>query len=118
MKPTQATNKLQLCSVLDQEQGCQMAFFQAKHPNLGKFWMVLQWKMLVFFMDIWSILRPFGIPIVWPFGTLWGNSYIFPRVGKLYQEKSGNPEQELNFLGEVLPTQRKRLQSTFQRRQL
>jgi hypothetical protein len=67
-----------------------MVSFQTKNPNLGKFWWVLQWKMLVFFMTIWSILRPLDIfyghsvylVVIW---------YIFPRFGILYQEKSGNP---------------------------
>jgi hypothetical protein len=52
--------------------------------------------MLVYFMDIWSILRPFYIfyahliyfmPIV----IFYGNLVYFPRFGILYQEKSGNP---------------------------
>jgi hypothetical protein len=63
-------------------QGCRMAFFQTKNPTLGKFWRALQWKMLVYFMDIWSILRPFDIlygRLVY-FVVIW---YIFPRVGKL-----------------------------------
>jgi hypothetical protein len=42
-------------------QGCQMVCFQTKNPNLGKFWIVMQWKMLVYFMDTWSILRSFVI---------------------------------------------------------
>jgi hypothetical protein len=42
-------------------QGCQMVCFLTKNTNLGKFWRVLQWKMLVYFMADWSILRPFGI---------------------------------------------------------
>jgi hypothetical protein len=51
-----------------------MACFQTKNPDLGKFWRVLQWKMLVYFMAIWSILLPFGIfvaiwYILWLFGT-------------------------------------------------
>jgi hypothetical protein len=29
-------------------QGCQMVCIQTKNPNLGKFWRVLQWKMLVY----------------------------------------------------------------------
>jgi hypothetical protein len=37
-------------------QGCQMVCFQTKSPNLGKFGRVLQWKMLVYFADTWSIL--------------------------------------------------------------
>jgi hypothetical protein len=38
-----------------------MVCFQTKNPKLGKFWRVLQWKVLVYFMDTWSILRSFGI---------------------------------------------------------
>jgi hypothetical protein len=37
-----------------------------KIPNLGKFWSALEWKMLVYFMTIWNILRPFGV-----FITVW-----------------------------------------------
>jgi hypothetical protein len=36
------------------KQGCQMVCFQTENPKLGKFWRVLQWKMLVYFMDTWS----------------------------------------------------------------
>jgi hypothetical protein len=35
--------------------------FQTKNPNLGKFWRVLQWKMVVYFIDTWSISWPFVI---------------------------------------------------------
>jgi hypothetical protein len=38
-----------------------MANFQTKNPNLGKFWKDLQWKVLVYFMAIWSILCPFRV---------------------------------------------------------
>jgi hypothetical protein len=46
-------------------QGCQIVYFQTKNPNLGTFWSVLQWKILVNFMAILFtaisyILRPFG----------------------------------------------------------
>jgi hypothetical protein len=44
-------------------QGCQMAYFQTKNSNLGKFWRVLQWKMVVYFMATRSILLP-----LWSFG--------------------------------------------------
>jgi hypothetical protein len=51
-----------------------MAYFQTKNPDLGKFWRVLQEKMLVYHMAIlqffWCIVSHFGM---------------------LYQEKSGNP---------------------------
>jgi hypothetical protein len=39
---------------IHQGQGCQMAYFQTKHPDLGKFWRVLQWKMLLYYMAFWS----------------------------------------------------------------
>jgi hypothetical protein len=49
--------------------------------------------MLVYFMDIWSILQPIDI--------FYGHlvyfvviCYIFPHVGILYEEKSGNPNVE------------------------
>jgi hypothetical protein len=35
--------------------------YQTKNSNLGKFWKVLQWKMLVFFVAILSISRPNGV---------------------------------------------------------
>jgi dTDP-4-dehydrorhamnose 3,5-epimerase-like enzyme len=35
--------------------------FQTKNPNLGKFWRVLKWKMLVFLMAIRNTLRQLGI---------------------------------------------------------
>jgi hypothetical protein len=85
-------------------QGCQMVWFQTKDPNLGKFWRVLLWKILVFFMTIWSILRPFEIfygHFIY-FVVIW---YIFPCFGILDQEKSGNPALGLSFLYKKLPTQ-------------
>jgi hypothetical protein len=71
-------------------QCCQMVYFQTKNPDLGKFWKVLQWKTLVFFSIILSILRPnvvfYGhllhLVVIW---------YIFSRFGMLYREKSGSP---------------------------
>jgi hypothetical protein len=67
-----------------------MVCFQTKNPNLGKFWRVLQWKMMVYFMDTLSILRSFVIFYghFVQFVAIW---YIFTRFGILYQEKSGNP---------------------------
>jgi hypothetical protein len=63
--------------------------FSNQNPILGKFLMVLKWKVLVYFMPIWSVLWPFGISygnLVY-FGFVW---YIFSRFGMLYKEKSGN----------------------------
>jgi hypothetical protein len=67
-----------------------MAYFQNKNTNLGKILRVLQWKMLVYFMAILSISRPFSIfcgNLVY-FMVLWN---IFPVLDMLYQEKSCNP---------------------------
>jgi hypothetical protein len=72
-----------------------MLCFQTKNPNLGKFWRVLQWKILVYFMTIWYILRPLEIFYghLEYFVVIW---YISPRFGILYQEKSGNRDQFYN----------------------
>jgi hypothetical protein len=72
------------------DQGCLMVCCQTKNPNLGKFWRVLQWKMLVYFKDTWSIVRSFVIFYrhLVQFVVIW---YISSSFGILYQEKSGNP---------------------------
>jgi hypothetical protein len=72
-----------------------MVCFQTKNPNLSKFWWVLLLIILVYFMTIWSILRPLEIcygHLVY-FVVIW---YIFPHFGILYQEKSGNPDRQVN----------------------
>jgi hypothetical protein len=53
----------QLCHYLFSagRQDCQMVCFQTKNPNWGKFWRALEWKILVYFMIIWNILRPIGV---------------------------------------------------------
>jgi hypothetical protein len=58
---------------LTSHQGCQMVYFQTKNPNLGKFWSVLQWKMLVDFVAVRSIL--------WQFGIFCGRLVYFSRLG-------------------------------------
>jgi hypothetical protein len=47
-------------------------------------------EILVYFMTVWSILRPLGTFYghLVHFEVIW---YISPRFGILYQEKSGNP---------------------------
>jgi hypothetical protein len=37
-----------------------MVYFQTKNPNSGKFWSPLDWKLLIYFVAIWNILRAFG----------------------------------------------------------
>jgi hypothetical protein len=82
-----------------------MVNFHTKNPNLGNFWRVLQWKMLVYFMDVRYILQPFGIlygHLVYLYcGNLvymyCGNLVYFCRFGMLYQEKSGNPAAETSL---------------------
>jgi hypothetical protein len=66
-------------------------YFQTENPNLGKFWRVLRWKMLEYYMVIWSILKPFDVCMLWTFGTFCCNLvHIKPRFGILYRKKSGN----------------------------
>jgi hypothetical protein len=38
-----------------------MVYFQTQNPDLGKFWRALDWKILIFFMAIWSILQLFDM---------------------------------------------------------
>jgi hypothetical protein len=70
-------------------QGCQMVYFQTKVPIFGTFWNLLQWKMLVYVMAIWSILQ-FLVYFVAISDNLWGVGVFF-HFGNLYREKSGNP---------------------------
>jgi hypothetical protein len=67
----------------DYEAGLPDGLFQTKNTSLGKFWRVLQWKMLVYVKAIWSI---YGNLVY--FVAIW---YIFVyfvyfyRFGMLYQ---------------------------------
>jgi hypothetical protein len=68
--------------------------FKPKMRNLGKFCSVLQWKMLVNFIDSSSILLPFGKfygHLVY-FWVIW---YIFVFFGMLYLVKCGNPGENV-----------------------
>jgi hypothetical protein len=51
----------------------------------------LEWKMLVRFMTIWHILRPFGIHNLRPFGITWAHPVLVCLDG----EKSGSPGCDL-----------------------
>jgi hypothetical protein len=74
-------------------QGCQMAYFENKNINLGKFWRELQWMILFYFMAIRFILWPFGIfcghlvyfvailYILLPFGIFYGYLVYISRSG-------------------------------------
>jgi hypothetical protein len=53
-----------------------------QNANLGKFWRVLQWKMLVSLMDISPILLPLGI-FFGHFGTFSPSWYVVPN--KIWQ---------------------------------
>jgi hypothetical protein len=65
-----------------------MVYFQTKNANLGKFRLAI--KYVGKFMDVSSILLPFGIfcgHLVYFVVIL----VYFSHFGMLYQEKSGNP---------------------------
>jgi hypothetical protein len=66
-----------------------MDSFQAKNPNLGKFCMALDGKLLIYiyFSAFWNILLIFGIF----YDQLVHIVFIFPDFGIMYPEKSGNP---------------------------
>jgi hypothetical protein len=66
-----------------------MLYFKTKNPHLGKFWRVLQWKMLVYYMAIWSIIRLFSLFYGHLGICMLGHLVYFSRFGMLYQVKSG-----------------------------
>jgi hypothetical protein len=63
-----ATRDVSICP-----QGCQMVYFQTKNPNLGKFWRVFQWNVLVYFKSVHSFAVYYGHLVY--FLVIW---YIFP----------------------------------------
>jgi hypothetical protein len=63
-----------------------MVCLQTKNPNFGKFWILLQWNMLVYFVAIRSIFPPFGICILRPFATFCGRLVYFSHFGTLIRE--------------------------------
>jgi hypothetical protein len=71
--------------------GCQMV---TKNTNLGTYWRALLWKMLVYFMEIWSmyftatcyILWTFGLCTLRPLVIFYGHLVYFSHFGTLYQQ--------------------------------
>jgi hypothetical protein len=55
---------LTILQLVNKDTPCTVAgwfIIKPKIPNLGKFWRALHWKMLMCLMDIWNILRTFGV---------------------------------------------------------
>jgi hypothetical protein len=69
--------------------------FSNQNPDLGKFWRVLQWKILVFFMSILSTVHILGQNVVF-YGHMvhacFGHLVYLSHFGMLHREKSGNTE--------------------------
>jgi hypothetical protein len=61
-------SKKSLAASVKSSAGLPDGIFSNQNSNLGIFWTVLQWKIMVHFMTIWYILCTFGIHILWPFG--------------------------------------------------
>jgi hypothetical protein len=64
-----------------------MFSFQAKNPNLGKFWRALDWKMLLYFTISYRHLGYFMT-----IGYILCSVDTFFGLADIYQEKSGNSE--------------------------
>jgi hypothetical protein len=58
------------------KQGCQMVYFQTKNPSLGKFWSVLEWKMLILCCHLVDVTVIWNI--LWHFGILYSHLVYFP----------------------------------------
>jgi hypothetical protein len=54
-----------------------MVYFQTRNRNLGQFWRVLQWNMLVYFRAIWSTHFTAICYILWSFGIYYGYLVYF-----------------------------------------
>jgi hypothetical protein len=81
-----------------------MVYFRTKNTNLGKVWRALEWKLLVYFMTIWNILRSFGICSLWPFGLVCGHLVYFSPFWFVWtKKKSGNPVFKAGSSGDPRP---------------
>jgi hypothetical protein len=79
-----------------------MNCFQTKNPNLGKFWRALVWEMFKYFIATWKILWRFWVfyDHLVHFLLIW---FIFSGFGIMYQEKSGNPGNDVYRFKKILP---------------
>jgi hypothetical protein len=68
-----------------------MVCFLTKNPNLGKFWRVLHWKILVYFVDTWSIHFTVFCYMLWTFGIVCGNLVYFPPFWYFVERKIWQP---------------------------
>jgi hypothetical protein len=57
-----------------------------------KFWRALDWKLFIYLMAMWNILRTFEkfYDHLVHFVLIWN---IFSGFGIMYREKSGNPDE-------------------------
>jgi hypothetical protein len=65
--------------------------FKPKIPILVKMWRALEYKMLLFFMTFWNILRPVGIIYIQQFGIACGRLVYFFRFGMFGPRKIWQP---------------------------
>jgi hypothetical protein len=72
------------------EAGLPDGLFSNQNRNLGKFWRALEWKMLLYFMIIWNILRHIWYKL-WPFGIVCGHLVYFSHFGVFRPRKIWQP---------------------------
>jgi hypothetical protein len=76
--------------IVPTKQGCHMVCFQTKNPNLGKFWMFLQWKILVYFSG--HLVHFHTILYILLHNAIFcGHLVYLARFSILCPAKSGNP---------------------------
>jgi hypothetical protein len=68
-----------------------MVYFQTKKNCLGKFWRTLEGKCWYIFASLEYITASWYS--LWASGNSVVIRYVFPRIGILSREKSGNPVQ-------------------------
>jgi hypothetical protein len=76
-----------------------MVYFQTKNTNFGKIWRALEWKILLYFVTIWNIVRPFGI--IYGLMCIYldcGDLVNFTRFGRFGPRKIWQPLSRLYLL--------------------
>jgi hypothetical protein len=66
-------------------------WFQTKNTTSGKFWRVLEWKMLVYFMTIWNMYFTAIWYALWLFGNVCGHLVYFSHFGIFGSRKIWQP---------------------------
>jgi hypothetical protein len=106
-KKTESMLWLRVWAILTncRQQGCQMVYFQTKNPILDNIWSVLQWKMLVNFIEICRcvgytliVLHAFKSVYLEVWNIIYGRSWVF-KIPPYTLEGFDRTTNSFSFLG-------------------